>query len=94
MNRTLFGRTPLRGGRPEPLYTLTEVADRMGMSMPRLRSHMQLSPIPAPKHRLETERGKLFAMSDFRRWWKELHTADARVGQLQGQGGIINPQTA
>lgn len=79
MNKTLFHRKPIRAGKPEPLYTTAEVAERIGQTLAQLRWHMTHAQIKPPEPRLKRSysHGNLYALSEIRSWLKQVNALAA-----------------
>lgn len=77
----MWANTPearkLRLARPshprEPLYTLTEIADRLGTTMLHVRALMASHPgLKAWHAKGSVARSNLYRLSDAKRWWASL----------------------
>jgi len=72
-----LGRRKVAGPPREPLYTMTEIADKLGVKMPRLRSLLLRRVDGAPKPRMRSGIHRnyvgLYKLSEFKTWMK-LHS--------------------
>jgi len=72
-----LGRRKVAGPPREPLYTMTEIANKLGFDMPRLRCLLLARRDGAPKPQLRTGANNnyvgLYKLSEFKTWTK-LHS--------------------
>lgn len=67
------------GGKREPVRTLRELADELGLTLSQLKGHLSATPIDRPKPIMETtttnnrfctnRRINLYSRREFRIWW-------------------------